>query len=126
MGPVPDRFFQGDVKDLYAEEDEQLTLLNYRICELPDFSTVEGNVTHVNLRQNFLTHIKGLEYFTNLTKIDLYLNTIEDIPDFSMFPQLVWLDLSFNCIRKLKNLESAPGLKEIFFVHNKIKKIENV
>jgi len=124
--PVPERFFDGSVQDLYNSETQHMEMLNMRICELPDLSPLGGGVKTVNLRQNFLLNLKGLEALVNLERIDLYLNAIEEIPDFSPWTKLTWLDLSFNQIRKLSNFESATHLKELYLVNNKIRKIENV
>jgi Leucine-rich repeat (LRR) protein len=65
---------------------------------------VAASLTELDLYDNLISHIKGLEDFHNLTS----------------------LDLSFNKIKHIKNVSHLKKLTEIFFVQNKISRIEGL
>jgi protein phosphatase 1 regulatory subunit 7 len=65
---------------------------------------VAASLTELDLYDNLISHVKGLEEFQNLTS----------------------LDLSFNKIKHIKNISHLKKLTEIFFVQNKISRIEGL
>lgn len=67
-------------------------------------SNIAETLTELDLYDNLISHIKGLEDFQNLTS----------------------LDLSFNKIKHIKNVSHLKKLTELFFVQNKITRIEGL
>ncbi|KAL8774108.1 MAG: hypothetical protein Q9209_001216 [Squamulea sp. 1 TL-2023] len=79
------------------------------------------------LRQNQISHI---EFPSNigqsLQELDLYDNLISHIRGLDHLLHLTSLDLSFNKIKHVKNVNHLKELKDIYFVQNRIQKIENL
>lgn len=79
------------------------------------------------LRQNAISHINFPENFgSRLQELDLYDNLISHIKGLEAFRELTSLDLSFNNIKHVKNVNHLKKLTDIYFVQNKITKIEGL
>lgn len=79
------------------------------------------------LRQNAISHINFPENFgSRLQELDLYDNLISHIRGLEAFRELTSLDLSFNKIKHIKNVNHLKKLTDIYFVQNKITKIEGL
>jgi len=79
------------------------------------------------LRQNAISHINFPENFgARLQELDLYDNLISHIKGLEAFRELTSLDLSFNNIKHIKNVNHLKKLTDIYFVQNKITKIEGL
>lgn len=61
-----------------------------------------------------------------MTELDLYDNLISHIKGLEDFQNLKSLDLSFNKIKHIKNISHLKKLTELFFVQNKITRIEGL
>lgn len=61
-----------------------------------------------------------------MTELDLYDNLISHIKGLEDFQNLKSLDLSFNKIKHIKNVSHLKKLTELFFVQNKITRIEGL
>ncbi len=74
------------------------------------------------LRQNLLTKIrsKDIGVLTELEDLDLYDNSIEKISGLDALTKLESLDLSFNNIHHISNVSHLGECKTIYFVQNKI------
>ena len=62
----------------------------------------------------------------NLQDLDLYDNLISHIKGLENFAHLTSLDLSFNKIKHIKNVNHLKQLKDLYFVQNRIQKIEGL
>jgi len=62
----------------------------------------------------------------SITELDLYDNVISSIKGLEAFENLKSLDLSFNKIKYIKRVNHLKGLTDIYFVQNKISKIEGL
>ena len=79
------------------------------------------------LRQNQITRINfPPSVAASLTELDLYDNLISHIKGLDEFRDLTILDLSFNKIKHIKNLLHLTKLTDLFFVQNKISRIEGL
>lgn len=63
---------------------------------------------------------------STLQDLDLYDNLISHIRGLDHLVHLTSLDLSFNKIKHIKNVDKLKELKDIYFVQNRIQKIENL
>jgi Leucine-rich repeat (LRR) protein len=61
-----------------------------------------------------------------LTELDLYDNLIGHIKGLDDFENLISLDLSFNKIKHIKNISHMKKLRDLYFVQNKISTIEEL
>lgn len=81
----------------------------------------------LGLRQNRITRINmPSSVAANLTELDLYDNLIAHVKGLDDFRNLASLDLSFNKIKHIKNISHLVGLTDLYFVQNKISKIEGL
>lgn len=83
---------------------QRLCMRQNQISRINFPPNVAASLTELDLYDNLISHIKGLEEFHNLTS----------------------LDLSFNKIKHIKNVSHLKKLTEIFFVQNKISRIEGL
>lgn len=84
-------------------------------------------VVRVCLRQNAIQQIEGLQTLAEtLEELDLYDNLISHMRGLDGLTKLKSLDLSFNKVKHIKNIGHLTELKEVFFVANKISKIEGL
>ncbi|CAH7669434.1 protein phosphatase 1 regulatory subunit 7 [Phakopsora pachyrhizi] len=70
--------------------------------------------------------ISPLELLVGLEELDLYDNQISKIQGLQNLTSLKSLDLSFNVLRKIENLESLSSLKTLYLIQNKITHIESL
>lgn len=79
------------------------------------------------LRQNQITRINfPTELAETLTELDLYDNLISHVKGLDEFHNLTSLDLSFNKIKHIKNVDHLKKLTDLYFVQNKISRIEGL
>ena len=84
-------------------------------------------VVRLCLRQNSIQEIDGLQALSEtLEDIDLYDNLIGHIRGLDGLTKLKSLDLSFNKIKHIKNISHLGEVKELFLVANKISRIEGL
>lgn len=84
----------------------------------------EGNqITHLNLRQNDLKNIKGIEKYTALQSLDLSNCSLTNITLLGMTPLLTSLDLTANRITNLHGLSGLVNLKKLDLTANRINEI---
>ncbi|OAA34093.1 protein phosphatases PP1 regulatory subunit sds22 [Metarhizium rileyi] len=85
------------------------------------------SVARICLRQNSIQEIEGLAPLAaTLKDLDLYDNLISHMRGMDELKNIVSLDLSFNKIKHIKNISHMTKLKELFLVANKISKIEGL
>jgi len=92
---------------------------------------IDGVETLVNLQKldlsyNNIRKIEKLENLTNLEYLYLCSNKISKIENLDTLTKLISLELGANRIRKIENLPDSPNLKELHLATNKISKIENL
>uniref|UniRef100_A0A0K0ENM9 MFS domain-containing protein n=1 Tax=Strongyloides stercoralis TaxID=6248 RepID=A0A0K0ENM9_STRER len=112
-----------NLNDLNEDEDV-IELINNRLRAFPDVSRFHS-LTYLSLRQNLLVEIPELD-IPNLETLDLYDNQISAIKGLDKLVKLRVLDLSQNRILKIEGLQNLPNLEELFLTYNKIKKIEGL
>lgn len=87
----------------------------------------KGTPQKLGLRQN---QISDIDFPPTLGKtlkdLDLYDNLISHIKGLDSLTSLESLDLSYNKIKHIKGLERLEELKDLYFVQNKISKIEGL
>lgn len=79
------------------------------------------------LRQNQISRITiPAQIASNLVDLDLYDNLISHVKGLDDLRGLTSLDLSFNKIKHIKNVSHLVNLTDIYFVQNKISRIEGL
>lgn len=115
------------LEDLPADS-EDIDLVHSRVTSIPALNLSRfQKVLRLCLRQNQITTIDfSQEFAERLQELDLYDNLISHIKGLDSFTSLTSLDLSFNKIKHIKNISHLTALTELFFVQNRISKIENL
>ncbi|KAF4450754.1 adenylate cyclase [Fusarium austroafricanum] len=118
-------------EDLLDDEDPETDEI---ICSHSRISSISSlrlerfqKVARICLRQNSIEQIDGLSALAEtLQDLDLYDNLISHIRGLDDLKNLTSLDLSFNKIKHIKHINHLTKLKELYLVANKISKIEGL
>ncbi|KAJ5719125.1 Leucine rich repeats (2 copies), partial [Penicillium malachiteum] len=118
-------------EDLLEGEDvnvEDIDLVHCRISSIAALRLDRFNkLQRLCMRQNQISRIDfPSNIAATLTELDLYDNLISHVKGLDEFKDLTSLDLSFNKIKHIKNVAHLVKLTEIFFVQNKISQIEGL
>lgn len=108
---------------------QDIDLNHSRITSLPALRLSRfQHLTRLCLRQNGLLEISlpPAPWGAALSELDLYDNMISHIRGLDALPSLTSLDLSFNKIKHIKNLSHLTTLTDLYFVQNKISRIEGL
>lgn len=73
-----------------------------------------------------ILRIENLWQFTNLRKLQLDNNIIEEVVGLENLVHLEWLDLSFNNIEVIGGLDTLVNLKDLSLASNRIQTIGNL
>lgn len=117
-----------DLLDDYPLDSEDIDLIHCRISSIPALKLERfTKVKRICLRQNAITSISLPEHLgETLEELDLYDNLISHIKGLEALKNLTSLDLSFNKIKHIKSVKHLHKLTHLFFVQNRISKIENL
>ncbi|KAF2144157.1 uncharacterized protein K452DRAFT_296389 [Aplosporella prunicola CBS 121167] len=117
-----------DLLEDYEEDVDQIDLIHCRITSIPALRLERfKEVKSLSLRQN---QISTIEFPNNIgstvEELDLYDNLIGHIKGLDNFTELTNLDLSFNKIKHIKRINHLKKLRDLYFVQNKISTIEGL
>ncbi|KAJ8115011.1 hypothetical protein ONZ43_g4768 [Nemania bipapillata] len=118
-------------EDLLEDEDpdiQELSLAQSRITSIPGLHLERfRQIRLLCLRQNLVQNIEGLSSLaTTLQDLDLYDNLISHIRGLDEVTELTSLDLSYNKIKHIKNISHLTKLTDLYFISNKISRIEGL
>ncbi|KAL9128236.1 MAG: hypothetical protein Q9217_003052 [Psora testacea] len=117
-----------DLLEDYELDSDEIDLVHCRISSIPALRLDRfNNIEKLCLRQNQISHI---DFPTNLgptlQDLDLYDNLISHIKGLDDLVNLTSLDLSFNKIKHVKNINHLKKLRDLYLLQNKISKIEGL
>lgn len=117
-----------DLLEGYSPDEDEVNLVHCRISSIPALHLERfTQLERLCLRQNTISHLElPSSLGPTLKELDLYDNLISHIKGLEDLTELTSLDLSFNKIKHIKRVEHLKKLKELFFVQNKIQKIEGL
>ncbi|KAF2100368.1 protein phosphatase 1 regulatory subunit [Rhizodiscina lignyota] len=119
-----------DLLDGVEEDTEEVDLVHCRITSIPALHLERfQKVQRLCLRQNQITIVELPQEWAStstLQDIDLYDNLLKHIEGLDSLLELISLDLSFNKIKHIKNVNHLTKLKDLYFVQNKIQNIEGL
>ncbi|KAL6234096.1 hypothetical protein BDW75DRAFT_213210 [Aspergillus navahoensis] len=118
-------------EDLLEDEDkdvEDIDLVHCRIHSIPALRLERfTKLQRLCLRQNQISRIELPSILgETLQELDLYDNLISHLKGLDDFQNLTSLDLSFNKLKHIKNISHLIKLKDLYFVQNRISKIEGL
>lgn len=117
-----------DLLDDYPPDVEDIELVHLRISSITALKLERfKEVQKLCLRQNNILDIEALGHLGGtLIDLDLYDNKIGHIHGLEELTKLENLDLSFNKIKHIKRINHLTGLKNLYFVQNRIGRIEGL
>lgn len=114
-----------DLLEDYPRDTDDISCLHSRIRSIASLQLGRfPDVKTICLRQNAISKMEDIP--TGLTELDLYDNLIGHIEGLDELHDLTSLDLSFNRIKHIKRVNHMKHLKTLYLVQNKITKIENL
>ncbi|KXS97747.1 hypothetical protein AC578_3194 [Pseudocercospora eumusae] len=118
-------------EDLLEGEDpevEEIELLHSKITSIPALRLERfKNLRRLCLRQNQIQHIELPETCkTTLEELELYDNLLKHIDGVEEYTELRTLDLSYNKLKHIKRVSTLKKLDHLYFVQNRISKIEGL
>lgn len=126
--PLTIFFLQSDLLDDYPEDTTEIDAIHARISSIPSLKLTRfPQLARLCLRQNAIAEIEELSPLSKtLKELDLYDNLIAHIRGLEDLTNLTSLDLSFNKIKHIKKISHLTNLTDLYFVQNKIATIENL
>lgn len=117
-----------DLLDDYPLDTDEIDAIHSRISSIPKLRLERfSKVVRICLRQNAIHEIEGLSCLAaTLEDLDLYDNVISHIRGLDELTKLTSLDLSFNKIKHIKRVSHLKNLTDLYFVQNKIGTIEGL
>ncbi|MDR0603263.1 MAG: leucine-rich repeat domain-containing protein [Bacteroidales bacterium] len=107
------------------DEITHLNLKNNQIGEIKGLDKLT-NLQELNLSSNKISEIKGLDKLTNLQILYLYNNQISEIKGLNKLTNLQELDLRYNYIGEIKGLNKLKNLRELKLSDNQISEIKGL
>ncbi|MCJ1229910.1 hypothetical protein MMC12_006581 [Toensbergia leucococca] len=117
-----------DLLDGYELDIDDIDLVHCRVSSIPALRLERfTKVEKLCLRQNQISSIEiPSNLGSTLEDLDLYDNLISHIKGLDSLVHLTSLDLSFNKIKRVQNVNHLKKLKDLYFVQNKIPRIEGL
>lgn len=118
-------------EDLLDDEDPETEDIDLVHCRIADTELLRldrfTRLKRLCLRQNAIETVVLPDVLgEKLEELDLYDNLISSIRGLDKLTNIKTLDLSFNKIKHIKNLSALTSLTELYFVQNRIAKVENL
>ena len=115
-----------DIKD----DDDSIVIIGTRGSKVTRLTSLKDMrcLSVLTLRSCLISSTKGIESpnLITLTKLELYDNQIEDINGIQSLTNLIILDLSYNGIRDMSPVSNCILLEELYIAQNKLRKIEGL
>ncbi|PPJ54041.1 hypothetical protein CBER1_02969 [Cercospora berteroae] len=117
-------------EDLLAGESpdvEEIELLHSRITSMAALHLERfQRLKRLCLRQNQIQKIELPDTCKELEELELYDNLIKHIDGLEEYTALTSLDLSYNKLKHIKRVSTLTNLDHLYFVQNRISKIEGL
>ncbi|KAK4156906.1 hypothetical protein C8A00DRAFT_30228 [Chaetomidium leptoderma] len=117
-----------DILDGEDSDTDEIMCTHSRIKSIPALRLERfKKAARICLRQNLIQDIDGLSCVAStLHDLDLYDNLISHIRGLDDLVNLTSLDLSFNKIKHIKHISHLTSLTDLYFVANKISQIDGL
>ncbi|EEH11319.1 phosphatase PP1 regulatory subunit sds22 [Histoplasma capsulatum G186AR] len=109
-----------------ADDVEKLCLRQNQISQINFPENLGPTLTDLDLYDNLITRIKGLDALTKLTNLDFSFNNIKHIKNISHLVHLKDLYFVQNRIQKIEGLDGLRALRNLELAANRIREIENL
>ncbi|KAK0731274.1 hypothetical protein B0H67DRAFT_639686 [Lasiosphaeris hirsuta] len=108
------------------EKVARICLRQNLIQDIEGLSGVAGTLQDLDLYDNLISHIRGLDDLTNLTSLDLSFNKIKHIKHIGHLKNLTDMFFVSNKISKIEGLEGLTKLRSLELGSNRIRELENL
>ncbi|KAI9719434.1 MAG: Protein phosphatase 1 regulatory subunit sds22 [Candelaria pacifica] len=105
---------------------QKLCLRQNQISSIHLPSNLAPTLNDLDLYDNLISHIKGLDDLEHLTSLDLSFNKIKHIKNVGHLKQLKDIYFVQNKIQNIKGLEGLTNLRNLELAANRIREIENL
>ncbi|MCJ1269968.1 hypothetical protein MMC22_009861 [Lobaria immixta] len=105
---------------------EKLCLRQNQVSRIEFPSSLGSTLQELDLYDNLISHVKGLESLIHLTSLDLSFNRIKHIKNVGHLKELKDFYLVQNRIQKIEGFEGLEKLKNLELAANRIREIENL
>ncbi|MCJ1468705.1 hypothetical protein MMC07_007335 [Pseudocyphellaria aurata] len=105
---------------------EKLCLRQNQVSRIDFPSSLGATLRELDLYDNVISRVKGLESLTRLTSLDLSFNRIKHIKNIGHLKELKDLYLVQNKIQTIEGLEGLEKLRNLELAANRIREIENL
>ncbi|KAK5133198.1 hypothetical protein LTR08_008033 [Meristemomyces frigidus] len=116
-------------EDLLDDEDpDEIDVQHSRVSSMPALRLERfKRLRRLCLRQNSIQHIElPPDFAPTLEELELYDNLVKHVGGLEDFTELRSLDLSYNKLKHIKNISTLTKLDHLYFVQNRLSKIENL
>lgn len=119
---------QTDLLDAEDPDVEEIDVQHSRVSSIPALRLERfKKIVRLCLRQNSIHSIElPEEIASTLQELELYDNLISHVKGLESFTELRSLDFSYNKIKHIKRVDHLKKLEYIYFVQNKISRIEGL
>ncbi len=107
--------------DLFFLHQQKLCLRQNQISSIQFPPNLAPTLNDLDLYDNLISHIKGLDELEHLTSLDLSFNKIKHIKDVSQLKQLRDIYFVQNKIQKIEGLEGLESLRNLELAANRIR-----
>lgn len=114
------------ITSLHLERFPHLKTLCLRQNEITKIQSLPRDLVELDLYDNLMGHMEGLDEMTDLTSLDLSFNRIKHIKRIKHLTRLTTLYLVQNKITKIENLEGLTQVTMLELGANRIREIENL
>ena len=109
-----------------CQQLRSLSVIFTGLTEISNLEPVGRTLLELNLTDQQLTHISGLDALPHLRRLFLHRNQITKIENLDNCSQLETLWLSSNRITSIENLQNLGCLQELWLQDNRIKHLRNL
>ncbi|MCJ1339288.1 hypothetical protein MMC09_004577 [Bachmanniomyces sp. S44760] len=126
--PVQQLAADEDLLDSCDLDSEDIDLVHSRLSSIPALRLERfKNLKKLCLRQNSISHVDfPSKLGETLVDLDLYDNLLSHIHGLNDLVRLNSLDLSFNKIKHIKHVNHLKNLRDLYFVQNRIQAIQGL
>lgn len=114
------------INECKVTKSETLSLESSSLKSIPKEIAEFTWLKKLNLRNNYIEKIEGLEKLVNLQDLDLSQNRISKIEGLENLLEIKKLQLIENKISKIEGVNQLHKMQEFYLAINKISKIENI
>lgn len=105
----------------YKLHRQKLCLRQNQVSRIEFPSSLGSTLRELDLYDNLVSHLKGLDHLTNLTSLDFSFNRVKHIRNLGHLKELKDLYLVQNRIQQIEGLDTLVNLRNLELAANRIR-----